>query len=115
MSTLYEQAQARVKRIEDSLNHQPIYRLPGQVYHYVFGWTKGGKRVCLGPFVDVQEADNRLAELDDGEVFPLKTRDLNKAVREIKEVLISRGEGADEALRKVLRNKGYERERGRGK
>ena len=110
MKSLVEKAQARIKRIEDSLTHSPVYHYPGQKYYYVFGWTKEGKKVCLGPMMSSQEADGKLAELDDGEVFELKTRDLNRAVREIKATLMSRGEEPDEALRKMLRNKGYERE-----
>ena len=109
MKSLYDKAQARIKRIEDSLSRQPVYHYPGQKYHWVFGFTKEGKKVCLGPFVTSQEADGRLAELEDGEVFELLTRDINRAVREIKAELMSRGEEPDEALRRMLRNKGYER------
>ena len=109
MRSLVDKAQARIKKIEESLTHQPVYHYPGQKYFWTFGYTKGGKKVCLGPFVSSQEADGRLAELEDGEVFELLTRDINKAVREIKATLMSRGEDADEALRRMLRNKGYER------
>ena len=109
MKSLYDKAQARIKRIEDSLSKQPVYHYPGQKYHWVFGFTKEGKKVCLGPFVTAQEADGKLAELEDGEVFELLTRDINRAVREIKAELMSRGEEPDEALRRMLRNKGYER------
>ena len=49
MKSLYDKAQARIKRIEDSLSHQPVYHYPGQKYHWVFGFTKEGKKVCLGP------------------------------------------------------------------
>jgi len=108
--SLYDQATARVKRIEDSLTHTPIVKLPGQKFFWVFGFTKAGRKVVLGPLMTQQEADGKLAELDDGEVFELVTRDASRAVREIKAELMSRGEDADEALRKVLRNKGYERE-----
>jgi len=108
--SLYDQAQARIKRIEDSLTHQPIVRLPGQKFYYVFGWTKTNKKVCLGPMMTSQEADGKLAELEDGEVFELSTRDLQKAVREIRATLMSRGEDADEAIRRMLHAKGYERE-----
>ena len=104
---------ARIKRIEDGLEHEPIYHVPGQKYFWVFGWTKEDKKVVLGPFVNASEADGKLAELADGEVFELGTRDTNRAVRVIKAELMSRGEDADEALRRVLRKKGYEREANR--
>jgi len=110
MKSLYEQAQRRIKRIEDSLTHTPIYQYPNQSFYYVFGFTKEGRKVCLGPFMDSHEADGKLAELDDGEVFELKTKDLSKATRIIKAELMSRGEDADEALRHMLHQKGYERE-----
>ena len=109
MKSLVDKAQQRIKRIEESLTHQPIYSYPGQKFFWVFGWTKGGKKVCLGPMMTSQEADGRLAELEDGEVFELRTKDINRAVREIKATLMSRGEDADEALKRMLRNKGYER------
>jgi len=110
MKSLTDRAQSRIKRIEDSLTHQPIYHYPNQPYYYVFGFTKEGKKVCLGPMMSSQEADGKLAELDDGEVFELRTRDLSKATRIIKAELMSRGEEPDEALRHMLHQRGYERE-----
>lgn len=109
----HERAQARLKKLGDSLTKTPVYSYPGQKYYWTFGWTKSGKKVCLGPFMSEQEADSKLAELDDGEVFELATKDINRAVREIKAELMNRGEDADEALRRMLRNKGYERETSR--
>lgn len=110
MKSLYDQARARVKRIEESLEGTALYRYPGQKFYYVFGFTGEGKKVCLGPIMDPSEADGKLAELEDGEIFELKTRDLNKATRIIKAELMSRGEEPDEALRHMLHQKGYERE-----
>lgn len=113
MKSLYDKAQDRVKRIEDSLTGAPIYHYPGQNFYYVFGFTREGKKVCLGPFMSQQDADGKLAELDDGEIFELKTRDLSKATRIIKAELMSRGEEADEALKRMLHQKGYDRETSR--
>lgn len=110
MKSLYDSALARVKRIEDSLNRQPIYGYPGQKYFYVFGFTKGGKTVSLGPFMNEQDANNELAKFVDGEVFEYKTRDLSKATRQMKAELEKRGEDPDEALRRHLHSKGLERE-----
>lgn len=111
MKSLYDQAQARVKRIEESLAiGSPIYHYPGQKFLYVFGFTKEGKKVCLGPIADPSEADGKLAEFDDGEIFELRTRDLGKATRIIKAELIGRGEEPDEALKRMLHQKGLERE-----
>ena len=113
MKSLYDKALARIKRIEDSLEREPIYHYPNQPYFYVFGWTKENKKVCLGPFMSASEADGKLAELEDGETFELKTRDLSKATRIIKAELLSRGEEPDEALRRHLHSKGLEREQKR--
>lgn len=110
MKSLYDKAQARVKRLEDSLSRQPMYHYPGQKYYYVFGFTKGGKKFFDGPFTDQAEADGVLATLEDGEIFEKETRNLARATREIKAELLSRGEEPDEALRRMLHSKGLERE-----
>jgi hypothetical protein len=88
----------------------------GNVYFYVFGWTKGkegvaeSKKVILGPFYSEREAERELAMLEDGEVFGLDTRDITRATRCIKAELMSRGEDPDEVLRRALHQKGLERE-----
>lgn len=106
--------QRRLDRLEANIYKEPLVRLPGKGFYYVFGYTKEGRRVSLGPFMSEQEADDRLVELDDGEIFELQTKDLSKATRIIKAELISRGEDADEALRKMLHSKGLERSGGKG-
>jgi len=112
MKSLYDKAQQRVKRIEDSLSKAPIYHYPGQKYFYVLGVTKEkGKVVSLGPFMSQQEADSTLATLDDGEVFEYATRSLERATRQMKAEMINRGEGPDEALKHMLHEKGLEREK----
>ena len=115
MKSLYEQAQRRIKKIEDSLNQQPIYHYPGQKFWYVMGVTKADRVVSLGPFVDESEATNQLAQLEDGELFQYSTRDLAKATRQMKAELLARGEEPDEALRRMLHEKELEREQRREK
>ncbi len=70
-------------------------------YFYVWGITKEGKKAALGPFYTAQEADQRLAALDDGEIFELETKDLTKATRIMKAEMMRRGEDADKALERV--------------
>lgn len=82
----------------------------GNMYYWVFGFTKGGKTVVLGPYYSTQEADRELSTLDDGEVFELETRSTARATRAIKFELIARGGDPDESLRRVLHQKGLERE-----
>jgi len=110
VKSLVDQAQARIKKIEDSISHQPVYHYPGQKYWYVMGVTDGGRVVALGPFVDEAEANNQLATLADGELFQYVTRDLAKATRQMKAELLSRGENPDDALKKMLHSKGLRRE-----
>ena len=86
----------------------------GSVYYWVFGWTKKeGKKVVLGPFYSAHEAERELSMLEDGEVFELETRDVTRATRVIKAELMSRGEDPDEVLKRVLHQKGLEREKRR--
>ncbi len=91
----------------------------GSKYYWVFGWTHGTssegkqKKVVLGPFCSTSEAERELVVLADGEVFELDTKAVDRAVRCIKYELMSRSEDPDEALKRVLRQKGYEREQGK--
>lgn len=100
----------RLERLQQRTYKQPLYRYPGQLYSYVFGYTKADKTICLGPYMVQAEATNVLATLDGGEIFELDTRDLNKATKQIKHILMSRSGDPDEALKKMLHQKGYERE-----
>ena len=110
MESLYDKALRRLKKLEETTYRQPVYHYPGQPYFYVFGFTGEGKKVFLGPFTERTEADVELAKLDDGEIFESPSRSLAKATREIKAELMSRGEDADEALRRMLHRKGLDRE-----
>jgi len=114
MKSLVEKAQARVKRIEDSLTRTPMYHYQGQRYYYVLGFTKAGHVTSLGPFMSESDASAQLVQFDDGEIFEYATRDLAKATRQMKAELLARGEEPDEALRRMLHEKGLEREQERG-
>ena len=76
--------------------------IPGRKYSYVCGFTKAkGKKVLWGP-MGSDEAIRALSELNEGEVFELTTKDPHRATREIRDILIKRGEAPDEALKKLL-------------
>jgi len=113
MKSLYEQAQKRVKKIEDSLTQQPVYHYPGQKYFFIMAVTDAGKTVSLGPFMSEGDASGRLAEFPDGEIFEYSTRDLARATRQMKAELLSRGTEPDEAIRHMLHERGVEREQSR--
>jgi len=59
------------------------------------------------------EANEKLATLATGEIFELDTHDQARATRIIKEKLLERTGNPDEALKKVLHEKGLEKERKR--
>jgi len=88
-----------LERFKENLYKTPT--LPNQLYHWVFGLTKGGKKVVWGPYYTATEADRVLSTLDDGEIFELSTRDVTRATREIKSDLMKRGEEPDEVLKRV--------------
>ena len=74
-------------------------------YHWIFGFTKGGKKVLWGPYTNTVEAERDMIGLQDSEIFTNDTRDVARATREIKAILLARGENPDEALRRVLHKK----------
>lgn len=106
-----DKVQQKLKRLEDKTYRQPVYKYPGMKYFYVFGFTREGKKVILGPYTLSVDADARLATLDSGEIFELDTRNEAKATQVIKEILMQRSGDADEAIKRVLHQKGYEHER----
>jgi hypothetical protein len=113
MTDPHEKIAKKLKRLQDRTYKQPVFRYPGMKYFYVFGFTKEGKKLCLGPYCVGAEADGVLAGLEQGEIFELDTRDLSRATRIIKEKLMERTGDADEAMKKVLHEKGLEKERKR--
>ena len=110
MKNPLEVVQDRLKRLSDKTYSNAVPQLYGQKYQYVFGYTKGGKTVCLGPYLVPHEADATLATLEDGEIFSLDTRDLHKATRVIKAELLQRTGDPDESIKKVLHEKGLAKE-----
>ena len=107
----------RLQRLEAKYSAAPVFHYPGRGFIYVFGFTSLGKPVCLGPYSPDPDGESQanacLADLDDGELFELDTRDQGKAARVIKARLIARGKEPDEVLRKMLHQRGYEREKNR--
>ena len=108
-----EKVQSDLKRLSERTYRNVVPQLYGQKYSYVFGYTKLGKTVCLGPYSVPHEADSMLATLEDGEVFELDTRSLSRASRVIKAELLSRSGNPDESIRRMLHQKGLEREEGK--
>ena len=100
-----------LKNLENRTYKNATPNVMGARYAYVFGFTKNGKKVVDGPFAiplgaeSCEEAETILAEFPQGEIFVFKTRDLSKAKKEIKAILLSRGEDPDEALKRILKKK----------
>lgn len=109
MSTFVDRAQQRIKRIEDSLTRNPIVRIPGRKFWYIMAVTNEGRVVSLGPYMEENEAMGRLTEFSEGELFQYNTRDLSKATRQMKAELLSRGTEPDEAVKRMLHERGLER------
>ena len=105
-------------KLQRKVYRQPAYHYPSQKYAYVFGFTRGGRTFCDGPYASSDpEVDRILGQLKVGEVFYYDTRDLAKATRQIKAELASRGMEPDEVLKRMLHKKGLkdEQRRRRGK
>ena len=117
MTDFAGQMEKRLERLAAKYSKQPMFRYPGRGYLYVFGFTPMGKMVCLGPYPPDPDGESManaaLADLEQGELFELDTRDQSKASRIIKARLIARGKEPDEVFRRVLHERGYEREKSR--
>jgi len=103
-----QRAKDQMEAFKRKLYRGPVPTLFGRGYHWVFGWTKGGKKVVWGPYYSAIEAERELSTLEDGEVFELDTRDVTRATREIKAELMKRGGDPDENLKRVLHRKSVE-------
>ncbi len=80
----------------------------GKKYFYVLGFTKGkGRKVFWGPMSE-EDAYAALAELNEGDKFELTTRDPRRAVREVRDLLIKRGEQPDDVLKRLLHKRDEE-------
>lgn len=102
MSKQTERVTKRLERLRRDVYKTPTPTVYGRRYYYTFGWTAEGKAVCWGPFATQDEADSALTELAEGEVFQLETKDIHRAVRQIRDELIARGADPDEALKRML-------------
>ncbi len=98
----FGKAEKRLNKLDEHFHKEPEdLTAPKQTFWYVFGFTKEGKKVILGPKMSAQEADTTLATMDDGEIFELKTRDPSRATREIKAILLERTENPDYAIERM--------------
>ena len=109
MKNPLEVVQDRLKRLSDKTYSNAVPRLFGQKYFYVMAWTEAGKIAALGPYMSEGDASRALTEFADGEVFVYETRNLQRATRQMKAELLSRGEGPDESLRRMLHQRGLNR------
>ena len=59
-----------------------------RTFYWVYGKTNMGKPVVMGPYVEQLRADGVSEKLEDSRVFPLQTRNMQKATRSIKAILV---------------------------
>ena len=95
-----EKVRKRLGRLAEQVYRHPAILLPGHEWAYVFGQTKKGRVLFLGPLWP-DDAEKDLACLEDGEILYYKTRNLAKATQELKATLIERGIDPDVALAKM--------------
>ena len=88
------------EKMNKKFHTEPAEPTPKTIYLYVYGITKKGKKLIDGPFT-TQKADEVLAMLDDGEIIERHTKDLARATREIKAILLERTKDPDAALERV--------------
>ena len=106
----FEQSESMYDELEQRYNTENV--VGKQTFFYVMGVSpKKGKLAILGPFTSAREADDAATTLLDPEIFELKTKDLSKATREIKALILERTEDADKALERVKHQKSLDRER----
>jgi len=59
-----------------------------RTYFWVYGKTNMGKPVVMGPYTEQLRADGVSEKLEDSRIFPLQTRNMQKATRSIKAILV---------------------------
>lgn len=80
-------------------------------YYWVLGYSDDGKRAVLGPYTSEAKAEEACDYLVEPTVYPLETKNQQKAVKIIKAILMEQGKDADDALERQLHDKGL-RKRG---
>ncbi len=69
-------------------------------YFWVLGYSDEGKRALLGPYTNEMRAMEIADYLTDSEIYPLETRNQQKATKIVKARLIAEGIEIDDALQR---------------
>jgi len=104
----------RIDAIRDKIQSRDTERIlysTQRNFYWVYGFTPTGKKVTLGPYINAAEADRRVSQLVDAEIYELPTRDRARAVQMVRTKLLKRGEAIDKTLERQLGEKGLQRER----
>ncbi len=70
------------------------------MFYWVFGYSEEGKRALLGPYPTEEKAAEVADLLTDAEIYPLETRNQQKATKIVKAKLIQEGVNVDEAFQR---------------
>lgn len=101
-NTFAEDWQKNMESLKKKIYRAPVVNLFHNRFWYTFGFTDLGKPFSDGPFMTKQEAEVASVQLDTYELFELDTKNRQKAVSEIKHILIERGANPDDALRQQI-------------
>ncbi|KKN33911.1 hypothetical protein LCGC14_0799040 [marine sediment metagenome] len=80
------------------------------MYFWVLGYSDEGKRVLLGPYASEEKAAEAADFLEETIIYPLETRNQQKASRQVKAELLQDGESSGEAMQRQLHHKGLVQE-----
>lgn len=97
-----EDYQKSQESLKNRIYRSPVISLFRNKFWYTFGFTELDKPFSDGPFMTKEEADTASTKLATYELFELDTKNRQKAVSEIKHILIERGADPDDALRQHL-------------
>ncbi len=80
------------------------------MYFWVLGYSDEGKRVLLGPYTSEEKAAEAADYLGESIVYPLETRNQQRASRQVKAELLQDGESSGEAMQRQSHPKGLVQE-----
>lgn len=79
-------------------------------YYWVLGYSELGKRALVGPYTSEVKAMEAADCLTDSDIYPLDTKNQQKAAKIIKAKIMEESKEPDDALQRQLHDRGLKRE-----